>query len=351
MISNHFAAHSHALAIEEVKEQHRANLKTYALNASEKVGNLSNELSRLSVFLEAELNYEEENPELDNLALTERLESAIHIINTLKSVNDTSLSDWRGVIGDELHEQMEEQRERETKFEELVDRVEEIVDAQTDSKPEFDVYSEIKSIKKELSLAITSLGGTIGGRRKSKRPPREDISKRCPICESYVAYRQRPSENASKQVTCTSCGTKMLSKWNETEGFYFELERFIDESIICPWCNEVSNISLSSLPTVNKTVECGHCHGSMIICRRNNSPHLTKVGKDPSRQAPLTDQILNLIENTMPKQPWIPGVHKEVASKLGLSSSLVYRGINTLIEQGKFFPQVNGVVYEKRVEN
>jgi hypothetical protein len=35
-------------------------------------------------------------------AREERIESAIHLIRTLKSVNDTSLSDWEGVIGDEL---------------------------------------------------------------------------------------------------------------------------------------------------------------------------------------------------------------------------------------------------------
>ncbi len=68
-------------AIEEVQEQHRSSLKTYALKAAEKVTNLSNELSRLSTYLQQELDCNDyRTPEEELHSKEERIESAIHII-------------------------------------------------------------------------------------------------------------------------------------------------------------------------------------------------------------------------------------------------------------------------------
>ena len=100
---------------------HRTNLRTYALKAAEKVTNLSNELSRLSAYLQQELDYTDyRNTEEELQAKEERLESAIRLLSTLKSVNDTSLSDWQGVIGDELAEQREQIHEREQELRETL---------------------------------------------------------------------------------------------------------------------------------------------------------------------------------------------------------------------------------------
>lgn len=64
---------------------------------------MSNELNRFVLYSEQAIaETEHESPEEALLAREERITSAIHIANTLKSVNDTSLSDWRGVIGEEL---------------------------------------------------------------------------------------------------------------------------------------------------------------------------------------------------------------------------------------------------------
>ena len=79
----------------------------FALKAAEKVDNLSQELDRLTAYLQQELTDaaggapQAATPEALRLK-DARIESAIHIIGTLKSVNDRSLSDWQGVIGDEL---------------------------------------------------------------------------------------------------------------------------------------------------------------------------------------------------------------------------------------------------------
>jgi hypothetical protein len=67
------------------------NLRVFALKASEKVTNLSNELDRLSAFLQQELEADDyHSPNDALLGKNSRIEAAVHIINTLKSVNDGS---------------------------------------------------------------------------------------------------------------------------------------------------------------------------------------------------------------------------------------------------------------------
>ncbi len=68
----------------------------FALKAAEKVTNLSNELDRLSVFLQQEAKGTEYGSPAEALqARDPRIEAAVHMIGTLKSVNDRSLSDWQ----------------------------------------------------------------------------------------------------------------------------------------------------------------------------------------------------------------------------------------------------------------
>ncbi|MFC2135312.1 hypothetical protein ACFLTH_11925, partial [Bacteroidota bacterium] len=116
IVAQYFANISHKHVIADVKNEYSNNLRTYALNAAEKVDNLSNELSKLSLYLQSELENDEDTIEEALLSKSEKIESTIHIINTLKSVNDTSLSDWKGVIGEELEEREEEKEERENKL-------------------------------------------------------------------------------------------------------------------------------------------------------------------------------------------------------------------------------------------
>src|SRR5437867_1365888 len=105
LVTHFYSSSQYESAIVEVRDEYRNNLRTYALKAAEKVNNLSNELNKLSIYLEEELNYTDyRSSDEELLAKEERIESAIHLIRTLKSVNDTALSDWEGVIGEELDE-------------------------------------------------------------------------------------------------------------------------------------------------------------------------------------------------------------------------------------------------------
>lgn len=52
IITDLYGSSQYRRAITEVREEYRGNLRTYALKAAEKVNNLSNELGRLSGYLE-----------------------------------------------------------------------------------------------------------------------------------------------------------------------------------------------------------------------------------------------------------------------------------------------------------
>ena len=135
------------------------NLRVFALKAAEKVTNLSNELDRLSIFLQQELeNDEYDAPNQALLARDSRIEGAIHIINTLKSVNDKSLSDWQGVIGDEIIARQEKQEEREEEIRQIIERLTNVYEAdlansvyvQKDNNDS--LRNELEDIKSEVRL-------------------------------------------------------------------------------------------------------------------------------------------------------------------------------------------------------
>jgi len=349
LISNYFAQETYEKAIEEVKEQHLANLKVYALNAAEKVGNLSNELTRLSIYLQQELDYEEDNLEMANHALSERIESSIHIINTLKSVNDTSLSDWRGVIGDELNEQKEEQLEREFEIKELVSRVEDLVKKSSNHK-QVDNSKEIKEIKQELSLVLNSVSGNVITTRASKKPTKVDVVNKCPHCNHQLEYKQRQNEKSFKPIRCNSCGKRSTARWSAINGFYLEAEEQIKETIKCYWCSEDIEIYFSNVPHTHTICTCPKCSGEMKVATTTNGFKIDKFGNNPRKKNGLSDELIEDIEKLLPEQPWEKGIHKEIAHQLEVPEYIVASAITKLIEKGKFYPQVNGIVYTQKKE-
>ena len=88
-------------------ESNKENIKNYAVQAAEKVLNLSGELERLSELLSSAIEDSDEasNDKESVMLLQERISAANHNLRTLRSMNDTFLSDWRGVIGDEIDKQ------------------------------------------------------------------------------------------------------------------------------------------------------------------------------------------------------------------------------------------------------
>lgn len=361
LVSKHFADNSHKQAIEEVKEQHQSNLRTYALNAAEKVNNLSSELARLSVYLQQELEEDEDEDEnnAENLYLSayERIESAIHIINTLKSVNDTYLSDWKGVIGEELDERMEEQQERENELRLIVEKVENIVKSRpTENKENYSevqkIGKQINDLRKELNFALNSVSGTfVRTSRISTKAKKEQITTPCPYCENPLTYYQRPKPGSFKFVECEKCNHKPYAKWEENAGFRLIKEEILNESYKCPWCENLIGTTLSNYPQSKSVCRCNSCHGSSQIIRTVTKFNIHPIASPETvtsseTKVVIDENILEKLKNVLPVQPWEKGIHRIVAGTLNLPLNVTRHHISELIRRGVFKPQIDGILYE-----
>jgi|GEM_PF-3757991 hypothetical protein len=114
--------------VAEATQAYSDNIRTLGVRAAEKVLNLSNQLQRLGESLNSALDDADESEATKQtvvLLLRERIQAAVYNIETLKSMNDTFLSDWRGIIGEEIEKQEALERQIEMLSLELRDQIRE----------------------------------------------------------------------------------------------------------------------------------------------------------------------------------------------------------------------------------
>ena len=361
LITHLYAARARREEIQEVQEKNQSNLRMYGLKAAEKVNNVSNELEKLSVYLEAELNftdYASSDEELN--AKEERIESAIHIIRTLKSVNDTSLSDWQGVIGEELDEQKQQRIENEEELSALVDRVEHLLEDQRQGlvgsqESTAGLRHELATLRRDLRTVVIELGRPTLLTKVERRGKREDVAQHCPSCGGGITYRQRAKSSSVKTITCPNCGAKLVARFNGIDGHYLEVRGPKVESVLCPECLEREAVWVDNVPGAGINVKCGSCG---LIYRTTRSLEGVTVGKinvvaapgsasaaGPSKVEEGIEKLLDTVYGVLPPQPWPTGIHKIVAAKLRLEPKTVSRVLTELMHLGRCKLQINGKLY------
>ncbi len=73
---------------------------------------------------------------------------------------------------------------------------------------------------------------------------------------------------------------------------------------------------------------------------------LTEAKPSKKKNVPISIEMFEKIRNLLPPQPWEKGMHKIIASKLGVSNKAVQSVIKKLISEGVFKQQVNGQLIE-----
>lgn len=344
-------------AIDEVKQFYQENLRTYALKAAEKVNNLSKELTRLSVYLQEELENNNYDQIKDGLIIkAERMRSAIHIVNTLKSVNDTALSDWEGVIGDMLERQREKREEKEDELRYFIERLGNLTEAETisdefeeiEDKSQKELKSEIEGLRKELRIMASSLG--MSPVAISQPPVRfvrpESVEKPCPQCGEILIYKQKRREGLPKAIRCKTCDTKLISRYTETEGFTLETRQLKSEAFTCAECNAPLEAFVDAFISSNSKVKCDQCGVEMLISRGSDGLNVKPLARKQTliKRPDVNEEIVIKVKEKLPNQPWPVGVHHEIATELDLKPSLVYSAISQLISRGDFQPQQEGKI-------
>jgi hypothetical protein len=69
---------------------------------------------------------------------------------------------------------------------------------------------------------------------------------------------------------------------------------------------------------------------------------VTSAFKFEKKAKQVSEETIKLVRDSLPAQPWSKGVHKEVATRLGISNGKVSAAIDVLISRGVFKDQVHG---------
>ena len=156
------------------------------------------------------------------IAKSEKLASAILLIDSLRSVNYTGLSDWQGVIGDEIDQQREAKQQYHDELNELTEKVWVLVENQNKGAG----HSQIENINlrkqlQEITKQLATFGSILGAPAQLHLPlqrKRNQVEKECPECGGVLTYRQRPLSRGLKALPCTNCGAKLVSTYSQIGG-------------------------------------------------------------------------------------------------------------------------------------
>lgn len=80
----------------------------------------------------------------------------------------------------------------------------------------------------------------------------------------------------------------------------------------------------------------------MLLARSLNifEPSLSKSA------SPVSENLLNRLKAIIPPQPWKPGLHRKISRELGCDVQTYFSAVERLIEEGIFYRQRDGVLYD-----
>jgi hypothetical protein len=337
LVTHIYSQFSLKQAIEQATEISKENIKNYAVKAAEKVLNLSNQIKRLSQALN-EANEDSDstnNPKEAVMLLHERISSAIHNLETLRSMNDTFLSDWRGVIGEEIEKQQLLEKQIDKLAEELEEQKRER-DALKEKLVSVDDLSNIERLianteeriyQKFIDLPFKFISRSI-------KPKKEDISIKCPTCSAELKTKFRRKKDGKKLVSCMKCGQYILIHGVNEEETQIVLIKPYHYTGICPLCNTPIEFEIADYPGTTKSVKCNNCEINLLVSKTiesfNIKPHRPLKEDIPQK---IIDQVRSLLPD---HRPWPTHIHKQIAEQLGYSNKLVSRVISNLISQGHY---------------
>lgn len=281
-----------------------------------------------------------------------RMEAAIHMLGTLKSINEGSLSDWQAVIADEISQQKEKQEEKEETLREVIEMMKALpVSSPTPEKPEGAqnndeiLAKEIDSIRSEIRLLATQVSG-VAIKANAPAPQKIKIESRCPQCEKALSYRQRSRLNSTKAINCPHCAAKLISL-RQGDAFVLSERHAIQEKVECPNCHSILSFSLDPPVGSSADVGCKSCHCQLRATRRPTFLRLRFLDKASGKQSPnaINEEPLLRVKEAMGQQPWPTRRSHHVADRLNIPHSVVSQALQVLIARGDFLLQQNGKLY------
>jgi hypothetical protein len=324
-------------SVAEATQAYSDNIRTLGVRAAEKVLNLSNQLQRLSESMNSALEDADESDGTKQSIvqlLRERIQAAIYNLETLKSMNDTFLSDWRGIIGDEIDKQQALERQIEVLALELRNQIREresmrsaVVSNETVSALEDRIYQT----EQRLTEKITALPFKVTVR--SSKTAKEDVSLKCPSCTESISVLTRTKKGARKLIHCPSCKTYSRICAIEDGDFEIDAVTMFTFSDQCPICHTELKGEMPDYSGAMQAIVCPKCDMSLIASRASDGINL-RVPKGEQHKFPKS--LYDAVFSRLPPRPWPPFIHKAIAAELGISNKVVSQIIGRIVESGHF---------------
>ena len=324
-------------AIGQATEANKENIKNYAEKAAEKVLNLTNELSRLSDALSTAVEDSEdaENQKEAVMLLQERISAAVHNIGTLRSMNNTFLSDWRGVIGEEI----ERQHLLENQISELAEQLDVQKEERNSLRAQFVSPEDLENVEKLISKTEQRITESLKNlpfkvvSTKSKQKKR-DISINCPNCSSEINTRFRNRKGGKKLLHCDNCNSYSQILGADDEEIQVTPVGTSEYEGACPLCTASVKAIVADWPGAMKNFRCANCDTELLISRAQDGFNIRPVRL---YKYEVSQKVIDQVHELLPEErPWPTYIHKQIAQQLGYSNSLVTKVISRLITQGLY---------------
>jgi transposase-like protein len=311
---------------ETLKKEYSDNLRTYALKAAEKVQNLSQEIERLREYLHG-INVTGESE--DSKLAHERLETATIMLDTLKSVNDTALSDWRGIIGDELRQQEEIQADIDNIYSKL-EELEEIKSVSAASEPQlFEIDLADSGIEDDIDKIVTGYASKSPIPVRIRKKRKIDASVRCPMCGSENRTRVRLRDGYKKVTRCNTCRRFFTVNVDSDLNVTPQPVETSEKSAKCVLCDAEMTVNYPLWPGYSFELQCQNCHSVMkasVSAEKAIQFHQSEM---------ISKKFLDILEQTVHGMEPSEENLSAIATEYGVSKAKVRQGVDVLVHLGR----------------
>lgn len=240
-------------------------------------------------------------------------------------MNDTFLSDWRGIIGEDL----EKQEEIESELEELYDKLEQVESMSTHHD------DALKALPEQLSKISSKLSEDV--RRLSSASPipirwahkrRIEALIKCESCGTETETKVLLRPGYSKVFRCENCRRFNTVTVQADGTLASKLVETKDETITCSICDNQFSISYPLHDNYLWQIECTRCSSIMQARVKDGGLIVTQAEK-------IGKAFIGLLERLGKEQTISPEFVSSVAGELGISKSKVRQGYSILYRLGR----------------
>lgn len=306
-------------AIDEVKKVHEERLKTYALNAVEKVENLSSQMEMVLENLDSTLEQVSGETQTETL-LIERLRSVYILLDVLRSTNNTFVTDWRGVIGEELRRE----EALEVKIQLLRDQLA-VQELERDRVPSMEstlLQAEQEILKQIADLQSKKQFSTLPRRRAF----RESGEVECCYCSQPFSVNFKASRKA-RYYRCPHCGQYLNVEHPQPDTFVPRPIPHSDKTIKCPVCGH--NYAQTLPGAVGLCVEscCPRCDHEFSLALTTSGPVSHNFY---GKRLVLTPKFVALVAKQLPEGKRTTEDVERAAGRFGCPMELIREALEQL---------------------